>query len=264
MATTPNYGWVMPDPTDFVTSLPADFEIFGDAVDATVDGIETIANAAQPNVITTEGDLVVGDASGDPIRVPVGTIGQVLSSDGDTVEWVTPSGAATTWTLLNTGGTALTGAATITISGISDQEKLMIFIDGASAGSGDSIGVRIQGSASGYETNAGVIRRPSSYDATVVGSETGGSNAAYLGKMSNNTNSTVSGYLLITNAKQTGTVPRIYHGAGGTAAGSGTNDHRNYTIGGRVTTAVITNVSAFAFGGGNFDAGTIFVFGSAN
>jgi hypothetical protein len=34
MATTPNYGWVMPDPTDFVTDLPADFEIFGDAVDA--------------------------------------------------------------------------------------------------------------------------------------------------------------------------------------------------------------------------------------
>jgi hypothetical protein len=36
MATTPNYGWVMPDPTDFVTDLPADFEIFGDAVDAQV------------------------------------------------------------------------------------------------------------------------------------------------------------------------------------------------------------------------------------
>jgi hypothetical protein len=97
MATTPNYGWVMPDPTDFVTDLPADFEIFGDAVDATVDGIETTANAAeatanaaQPNVITTEGDLVVGDASGDPVRVAVGTVGQVLASDGDTVEWVTP------------------------------------------------------------------------------------------------------------------------------------------------------------------------------
>jgi hypothetical protein len=39
MATTPNYSWVMPAPTDFVTDLPADFEIFGDAVDATVDGM---------------------------------------------------------------------------------------------------------------------------------------------------------------------------------------------------------------------------------
>jgi hypothetical protein len=39
MATTPNYGWVMPDPTDFVTNLPADFEVFGDAVDADLAGL---------------------------------------------------------------------------------------------------------------------------------------------------------------------------------------------------------------------------------
>jgi hypothetical protein len=85
MATTPNYGWVMPDPTDFVTNLPADFEIFGDAVDTTLEAIET-----KLDVITTEGDLVVGDASGDPVRVPVGTVGQVLASDGTTIQWVNP------------------------------------------------------------------------------------------------------------------------------------------------------------------------------
>ena len=39
MATTPNYGWVMPDPTDFVTNLPADFELFGDAVDTDLAGL---------------------------------------------------------------------------------------------------------------------------------------------------------------------------------------------------------------------------------
>jgi hypothetical protein len=89
MATTPNYSWVMPDPTDFVTDLPADFKIFGDAVDATVDGIDD--RVTDLEVITTEGDLIVGNATGDPVRVPVGTIGQVLASDGDTVEWVTPT-----------------------------------------------------------------------------------------------------------------------------------------------------------------------------
>jgi len=40
MATTPNYGWVTPAPTNFVTNLPADFELFGDAVDETVNSIE--------------------------------------------------------------------------------------------------------------------------------------------------------------------------------------------------------------------------------
>jgi hypothetical protein len=49
MATTPNYGWVMPDPTDFVTDLPADFEIFGDAVDA--------------SFTAAEGDILVGGAT---------------------------------------------------------------------------------------------------------------------------------------------------------------------------------------------------------
>ena len=39
MATTPNYGWVTPAPTDFVTDLPADFEVFADAVDADLAGL---------------------------------------------------------------------------------------------------------------------------------------------------------------------------------------------------------------------------------
>ena len=30
---TTNFGWQMPEPTDLVTDLPADFEVFGQAVD---------------------------------------------------------------------------------------------------------------------------------------------------------------------------------------------------------------------------------------
>ena len=39
MGTTPNYGWAYPDPTDLVKDLPADFELFADAVDADLDGL---------------------------------------------------------------------------------------------------------------------------------------------------------------------------------------------------------------------------------
>jgi hypothetical protein len=120
MATTPNYGWVMPDPTDFVTSLPADFEIFGDAVDATVDGIETIANAAQPNVITTEGDLVVGDASGDPIRLPIGALGTILTSDGDTAEW---GAAPASGSLTLITSTTISNAAAVNFTSIPQDYK---------------------------------------------------------------------------------------------------------------------------------------------
>jgi hypothetical protein len=40
MAITPFYGWVTPAPTDLVVDLPADFETFADAADATVNDIE--------------------------------------------------------------------------------------------------------------------------------------------------------------------------------------------------------------------------------
>jgi hypothetical protein len=106
----------MPDPTDFVTDLPADFEIFGDAVDATVDTIDD--RVTDLEVITTEGDLIVGDASGDPAALPIGAAGTVLTSDGDTAEWAPVSGGG--MTLLST--TALTGAA-VTVSGISGSFK---------------------------------------------------------------------------------------------------------------------------------------------
>jgi hypothetical protein len=45
------------------------------------------------NPITTEGDLVIGDASGDAVRLPIGALGTVLTSDGDTADWAAPAGA---------------------------------------------------------------------------------------------------------------------------------------------------------------------------
>jgi len=87
MATTPNYGWVMPDPTDFVTNLPADFEVFGDAVDDTVKDL---------NPGTTAGDLDYYTSSTAKARLGIGTAGQVLrvNSGATAPEWVTPSAGA--------------------------------------------------------------------------------------------------------------------------------------------------------------------------
>jgi hypothetical protein len=78
MATTPNYGWVTAAPTDFVTDLPADFEIFADAVDA--------------SFAADEGDLLVGGTSNIFEALPIGAAGTVLTSDGDTAAWVAPAG----------------------------------------------------------------------------------------------------------------------------------------------------------------------------
>jgi len=49
--------------------------------------VQTKINAKQNDVITTEGDLVIGDGTGEESRLAIGTNGQVLQSDGSTASW---------------------------------------------------------------------------------------------------------------------------------------------------------------------------------
>lgn len=106
MATTPNYGFIMPDPTDFVTDLPADFEIFGDAVDARIKAL---------NPETTLGDISYRSSTADTnTRLPIGTSGQVLAVSGGVPAWTTISSGG--MTSLATG--SLSGAST-SLTGIS-------------------------------------------------------------------------------------------------------------------------------------------------
>lgn len=46
---------------------------------------------AQQNVITTRGDLVVGNSTPAAARLPIGTANQILRSDGTDPQWVTPT-----------------------------------------------------------------------------------------------------------------------------------------------------------------------------
>lgn len=50
------------------------------------------ANLISADTITTQGDLIIGDASGDPSRLAVGAADQVLTSNGTTMSWESPSG----------------------------------------------------------------------------------------------------------------------------------------------------------------------------
>jgi preprotein translocase subunit YajC len=55
--------------------------------------------------ITTEGDLVIGDASGDPIRIGIGAENTVLTSNGTTATWEAAGGGATAYVGTLGGGT---------------------------------------------------------------------------------------------------------------------------------------------------------------
>ena len=71
----------MPTASDLVTDLPADFEVFGQAVD-------TRLKALQPG--TTLGDLAYSSATANTnTRLPIGTNGQVLAVSSGVPTWTT-------------------------------------------------------------------------------------------------------------------------------------------------------------------------------
>ena len=86
----------MPTNTDLVKDLPADFEIFGQAVDTQM---KTNADAAiAKTIVDAKGDLIVGSAADTVARLAVGgTNGHVLTvNSGATngVEWAAVSAGA--------------------------------------------------------------------------------------------------------------------------------------------------------------------------
>ena len=126
MATTPNFGWVTPAPTDFVTDLPADFETFADAVDADVQLIKNTADAALPEtLIDAAGDLIYGSAADTAARLAIGTAGQVLKVNAGATapEWGTISAGA--FTELASG--SLSGSA-VNLTSISGSYKTLYLV----------------------------------------------------------------------------------------------------------------------------------------
>jgi hypothetical protein len=109
MATTTNYGWTTPDDTALVKDGAAAIRTLGSSVDTTTKAL---------NPETTLGDLAYRSSTANvKTRLGLGTAGQVLqvNSGANAPEWVTPS--AGSMTLINSGGTTLTGAS-VTISSI--------------------------------------------------------------------------------------------------------------------------------------------------
>jgi hypothetical protein len=115
---TTNFGWVMPTSTDLVTDLPADFAIFGQAVDTSMAELkggttgqvlsktsntdmdftwvaQDDSNAIQNAIVDAKGDLITATAADTPARLAVGTNGQTLVADSSTatgLKWASASG----------------------------------------------------------------------------------------------------------------------------------------------------------------------------
>jgi hypothetical protein len=114
MATTTNYSWSTPDDTALVKDGAAAIRTLGSSIDTSVKSL---------NPGTTAGDLDYYTTSTAKARLALGTANQQLrvNSGATAPEWFTPA-AAGGMTLINTGGTTLTGAS-VTIGSIPGTYK---------------------------------------------------------------------------------------------------------------------------------------------
>ncbi len=135
----------MPTSTDLVTDLPADFEVFGQAVDTQM---KTNADAAiAKTIVDAKGDLIAATAADTVARLAIGSNDQVLTADSTAatgLKWAAP--AAGGMTLLST--TTLSGSS-VTISSISQSYKdLQIVISAATVATTATPLIQANGSTS--------------------------------------------------------------------------------------------------------------------
>lgn len=262
MATTTNYSWSTPDDTALVKDGASAIRTLGSSIDTTV---FANANAAiAKTIVDAKGDIIAATAADTVARLAVGTNGQVLTADSAEstgIKWATPSAGTDTWTLLNAGGTALTGATTITVSGITSSKLFVQVVGASSANSLSYIGVRVNTDTG---TNYPSSRNSFDYAATVAATDFYNdtdltSNFILLGRMGNSASNTVGGFVSIENCTSTSRKPWV--SVGGPTAGSGTSARVVSGQGFYIGTSAITSVSVNS-STGNFDAGTIYVYGA--
>jgi len=214
------------------------------------------------DVVTTAGDLIYATAADTVARLGIGTAGQVLkvNSGATAPEWGAAAAGGANWSLVNSGGTTLTGAATITVSGISNADKIMVVLAQASSASASSLfKVRLNADSNLNYSYAGpYFNSASTYSVNNLGVDyAAATDGIPISKMGNDAGDSGSGFALISGCNATGL--KIYNAAG---EASGTTSNGYITGGFYSGSTAISSVSVNS-GTGNFDNGTVFVYTSA-
>lgn len=281
--TTTNFGWDIPQSTDLVKDGATAIATLGQDIDTALVDLkggttgQVLAKASNTDldftwssvdpltILDAKGDLISATAADTPARLAVGANGTVLTADSAEttgLKWATVS-AGSNWSLISSA--ALTGAGTITISGISGKNKLLVVIDnGSSASASTDFLIRLNSDsganyyywglyfeiAAAYSANNFTPYRQSGDSRFRAG--TFGASAALNGSCS----------LFVDGANTSGQKAISFMGGGG---GNSTNSgqllyaYQGYYGG----TSTISSVSAIS-NVGNFDNGTLYVYGSDN
>lgn len=280
--TTPNFGWSVPTSTDLVKDGATAIETLGDSIDASLVDLkggttgQVLAKASATDmdftwaasgipatIFDAKGDIIAASADDTAARLAVGSNNQVLTADSSTatgLKWATPSAGPTGWSLLNAGGTAMTGAATITVSSISAKQLLVLIDEASSASAGSILSVRPNNLNTSIYNLFGIRNTlESPYTPTLFNhlSDFGVTGGVKIADMAS-AGDFSSGYAFFDLCDQTGT--KMFHSAG--SGNSGTYQFRQYILSGTVAVAAaITSISVVS-SVGNFDSGTLYVYGA--
>jgi hypothetical protein len=225
--TTPSFGWSVPTSSDLVKNGATAIETLGDSIDASMSEL-------------------LG-----------GTTGQVLSKTSNTnmdFTWVSnPAGYNPNYQLINTGGTALTGASSVTVSGISGKTNLMVVVSGGSSTVGNAmIFMRLNADSGSNYAFLGMRMTP----ATFFTGQTLSQTTIDLGYTGSSAADTVSAIAIIDGTNAAGFKPVT-----SSSVASGVNSQSMMQTAYYKGTSVISSVTIHA-DSGNLDAGTVFVYGA--
>jgi hypothetical protein len=246
-------AWVASGAAGDIEGVTAGTGISGGGTSGTV----TITNS-MATAIDAKGDLVVGTGADTFSRLAVGTNDYVLTADSTEatgMKWAAAGGggSAASYSLINTGGTSLTGGTT-TVSGISGMSSLLILVRGGSTAGATEVKIRFNTDTGSNYNSAGAIFAPTTI-----------SPASY-------TDATALNAVTCQSAANTFAMGISVHGANSTgfkavniiaATNGATASNESYMSNGiYVGTSTISSVSIVGVSQ-NLDAGTIYVYGSA-
>lgn len=217
------------------------------------------------SIIAAKGDLLTGTANDTPAVLTVGADGTTLVADSGEatgLKWATPTVSLGGYTLLNAGGTALTGATSVTVSSLSGYNDMFIYIVGVSSASGGSnIAVQFNSSATNHNNRQARIIADAAYSAgNFDGNTMTNGNEIRLLKTPTSASPIQGAYLMISGANSTAVKPLHFVGF---ANNGGTNSGQHLWGGGYFDEAAVISTVTITSSAGNLDAGTVYIYGRA-
>jgi len=221
--------------------------------------------------IAAAGDLIYGTANDAYAALSLGTAGQLLkvNSGATAPEWGAAPSTGANFTLLNAGGTALSGSSTVTISSLNGYDKIRVLVKNISSASASStIYLRINAdSGSNYNMFGRSSKLTSASTAEgLLGRFNGVSETfARVLILGNFALANGDAGILIDGANSIGVkIIEVHSGANG-ISGAGGEDYPSAVaynlVGTWNSSSTVTSISLISETG-NFDAGTIYVYGS--